>query len=46
MTASPVPRRRSWAGPCKNEMVELLNTTTLEERRRAIVAAGHNTVWP
>ena len=36
-------RRRSWAEPFKIKMVELLKTTTLEERERAIVAAGYNT---
>jgi tyrosine phenol-lyase len=36
-------RRRSWAEPFKIKMVELLKTTTPEERRRAIVEAGHNT---
>ena len=36
-------RRRSWAEPFKIKMVELLKPTTLEERERAIVAAGYNT---
>jgi tyrosine phenol-lyase len=36
-------KRRSWAEPFKIKMVELLKTTTPEERRHAIVAAGHNT---
>jgi tyrosine phenol-lyase len=36
-------RRRSWAEPFKIKMVELLKTTTLEERERAIVEAGYNT---
>jgi tyrosine phenol-lyase len=36
-------KRRSWAEPFKIKMVELLKTTTPEERRQAIVAAGHNT---
>jgi tyrosine phenol-lyase len=36
-------RRRSWAEPFKIKMVELLKTTTLEEREHAIVAAGYNT---
>lgn len=36
-------RRRSWAEPFKIKMVELLKTTTIEERERAIVAAGYNT---
>ncbi len=36
-------RRRSWAEPFKIKMVELLKTTTLEERQRAIVEAGYNT---
>jgi len=43
MTASTAPRRRSWAEPYKIKMVELLKTTTLEERQRAIVEAGYNT---
>jgi tyrosine phenol-lyase len=38
-----VSRRRSWAEPFKIKMVELLKTTTIEERRKAIVAAGYNT---
>jgi tyrosine phenol-lyase len=37
------PRRRSWAEPFKIKMVELLKTTTLAERQRAIVDAGYNT---
>jgi tyrosine phenol-lyase len=37
------PRRRSWAEPFKIKMVELLKTTTLEERSKAIVEAGFNT---
>lgn len=37
------PGRRSWAEPFKIKMVELLKTTTLEERQRAIVEAGYNT---
>ena len=36
-------RRRSWAEPFKIKMVELLKTTTPEERRRAIEEAGWNT---
>jgi tyrosine phenol-lyase len=36
-------RRRSWAEPFKIKMVELLKTTTLEERQRAIAEAGWNT---
>jgi tyrosine phenol-lyase len=36
-------RRRSWAEPFKIKMVELLKTTSPEERSRAIVAAGYNT---
>lgn len=36
-------RRRSWAEPFKIKMVELLKTTTPEERRRAIAEAGWNT---
>jgi tyrosine phenol-lyase len=35
--------RRSWAEPFKIKMVELLKTTTIEERRKAIVDAGYNT---
>ncbi|MEJ6003140.1 tyrosine phenol-lyase [Paucibacter soli] len=37
------PGRRSWAEPFKIKMVELLKTTTFEERQRAIVEAGYNT---
>jgi tyrosine phenol-lyase len=36
-------RHRSWAEPFKIKMVELLKTTTPEERRKAIVDAGYNT---
>jgi tyrosine phenol-lyase len=36
-------KRRSWAEPFKIKMVELLKTTTPEQRGRAIVAAGYNT---
>lgn len=36
-------KRRSWAEPFKIKMVELLKTTTLEERRHAIIEAGYNT---
>jgi tyrosine phenol-lyase len=36
-------RRRSWAEPFKIKMVELLKTTTPEERRNAIAEAGSNT---
>lgn len=36
-------KRRSWAEPFKIKMVELLKTTTREERERAIVEAGYNT---
>lgn len=43
MTAAAKPGRRSWAEPFKIKMVELLKTTTPEERQRAIVEAGHNT---
>jgi len=43
MPAPTAPRRRSWAEPFKIKMVELLKTTTPEERQRAIVEAGFNT---
>ena len=43
MTANTPPRRRSWAEPYKIKMVELLKTTTPEQRQRAIVEAGYNT---
>ncbi|HUG99825.1 MAG TPA: tyrosine phenol-lyase [Gammaproteobacteria bacterium] len=36
-------KQRSWAEPFKIKMVELLKTTTPEERSKAIVAAGYNT---
>ena len=36
-------KRRSWAEPFKIKMVELLKTTTPEERRQAIGEAGWNT---
>jgi tyrosine phenol-lyase len=36
-------RRRSWAEPYKIKMVELLKTTTQEERQQAIEEAGFNT---
>ncbi len=36
-------KRRSWAEPFKIKMVELLKTTTPEERRKAILDAGYNT---
>jgi tyrosine phenol-lyase len=39
----PRPRRRSWAEPWKVKVVEPLRMMTLEERERAIVAAGYNT---
>ena len=35
-------RRRSWAEPYKIKLVELLKTTTLEERQRGIVSAGRD----
>jgi tyrosine phenol-lyase len=43
MTVTAAPRHRSWAEPFKIKMVELLKTTTREERERAIVDAGYNT---
>jgi tyrosine phenol-lyase len=43
MSAPQSGRRRSWAEPFKIKMVELLKTTTPEERQRAIVEAGYNT---
>lgn len=36
-------RRRSWAEPYRIKVVELLKTTTREEREGAIVDAGYNT---
>ncbi len=36
-------QRRSWAEPFKIKMVEPLRISTLEERERAIAAAGFNT---
>ena len=36
-------RDSSWAEPYKIKMVELLKTTTPEQRQRAIVEAGYNT---
>lgn len=35
--------KRSWAEPYKIKMVELLKTTTRQERRQAIAEAGYNT---
>lgn len=43
MSVTNPARRRSWAEPFKIKMVELLKTTTPEERQRAIVEAGYNT---
>jgi tyrosine phenol-lyase len=43
MSEPSVTKRRSWAEPFKIKSVELLKTTTREERQRAIVAAGYNT---
>lgn len=37
------PIKHSWAEPYKIKMVELLKTTTLEEREEAIREAGYNT---
>lgn len=36
-------KHRSWAEPFKVKMVELIKTTTPEERERAIIEAGFNT---
>lgn len=36
-------KHRSWAEPFKVKMVELIKTTTPEERERAIIEAGYNT---
>lgn len=36
-------KRRSWAEPYKMKMVELLKTTTRQQRQRAIQKAGYNT---
>lgn len=36
-------KKRSWAEPYKIKMVELLKTTTLEHRKKAIEDAGFNT---
>ena len=35
--------KHSWAEPYKIKMVELLKMTTLEQRKKAIAAAGYNT---
>jgi tyrosine phenol-lyase len=35
--------RRSWAEPYKIKMVELLKTTSKEDRLKAIAEAGYNT---
>ena len=37
------PIKHSWAEPYKIKMVELLKTTTLAEREKAISDAGYNT---
>ena len=37
------PIKHSWAEPYKIKMVELLKTTTQEEREEAIREAGYNT---
>ncbi|MCV2367811.1 tyrosine phenol-lyase [Roseateles oligotrophus] len=42
-TPNKPARHRSWAEPFKIKMVELLKTTTIEERQRAIAEAGYNT---
>ena len=43
MSGSERQRHRSWAEPWKVKVVELLKTTTREERERALQQAGYNT---
>ncbi len=43
MSGSERQRHRSWAEPWKVKVVELLKTTTREERERALKQAGYNT---
>ncbi len=43
MSTADRQRHRSWAEPWKVKVVELLKTTTREERERAMAEAGYNT---